>query len=115
MPKVRANDRTNKARKIKPALTPLAQESQLQSLAVDLAMQKLMDGSASSQLICLILKGAMEKDRLEKEKLEQENELLRAKTKAVESGQRIEELYERAMRAMRQYSGDGDYDDDSNI
>ena len=45
------------------------------------------------------------------EKLEKENELLRAKTEAIQSAQRMEELYEKAINAMRDYGGMGDEDD----
>ena len=113
MPKVRkGNAVEDGGKKLRPALTPVNQENQLRSLAIDLAVKKLMDGTASSQLICQILKSTTEKDRLEVEKLENEIEHLRAKTKSVESGHRIEELYEKAMRAMKFYSGNGDYDDE---
>lgn len=113
MPKVRAVSKSEDgSKKLRPALNPVNQENQLRSLAVDLAVKKLMDGTASSQLICQILKSTTEKDRLEVEKLENEIEHLRAKTKSVESGHRIEELYEKAMRAMKYYSGNGDSDDD---
>ena len=119
MPKARARSNTDNINsKYRPALTPAARENQLIALSTDLAEQKLRDGTASSQLIVHFLKLATEKERLEREKLEKENELLRAKTKAVESGQRIEELYEKAMRAMRSYSGNWDEaedDDDSDF
>ena len=45
------------------------------------------------------------KERLEKEKLEEENKLLRARTEALQSSKKIEELYENAISAMRRYSG----------
>ena len=46
------------------------------------------------------------KEQLEREKLEKENELLKAKTEAIQSAQRVEELYSNALEAMRRYSGD---------
>ena len=112
MSKGRTSSASGEPKKIRPALTPLAQENQLISLGVDLAMKKLMDGTASSQLICQVLKLASDKERLEREKLEHENELLRAKTKAIESGRKVEELYDKAMRAFSAYQGDGDFDED---
>ena len=48
---------------------------------------------------------------LEREKLEQENELLRARTEALQSAQRVEELYTNALNAMRTYSGKENPDD----
>lgn len=95
----------------RPALTPEARENQLVSLAVDLAEQQLRDGTASSQVITHYLKLGSTKASLEKEKLERENELLRAKTENLESAKRVEELYKEALDAMKIYSGSGDYYD----
>lgn len=92
-------------RKIRPALTPEARENQLIALAIDRAEQQLLDGTASSQVITHYLKLGSTKERLEKEKLERENELLRAKTESLQSMQRIEELYTNALNAMRTYNG----------
>lgn len=102
---------SNQPRKNRPALTPEARENQLISLAVDLAEQQLRDGTASSQVISHYLKLGSTKASLEKEKLERENELLRAKTENLESAKRVEELYNEALNAMRNYSGIGDPDD----
>lgn len=92
-------------RKIKPASSPEARENQMISLAIDLAEQQLLDGTASSQVITHYLKLGSMREQLEKEKLEEENKLLRAKTEALESQKRTEELYQKALDAMRQYSG----------
>ena len=94
----------------RPALTPEARENQLISLAVDLAEQQLRDGTASSQVISHYLKLGSTRASLEKEKLERENELLRAKTENLESAKRVEELYKNALNAMRRYSGMDDTD-----
>lgn len=100
-------------RALKPALTPEARENQLISLAMDRAEEQLLEGTASSQVITHFLKLATTKAELEKEKLERENELLRAKTESIQSAQRIEELYENAIKAMQRYGGqsgdDGEY------
>ena len=99
--------------KCRPALTPEARESQLVSLAVDLAEQQLREGTASSQVIAHFLKIGSTRERLEREKLEQENKMLKAKTEVLESSKRVEELYAEALKAMKKYSGNGgsDYDD----
>jgi len=99
-------------RKLQPAQTPEAREQQLIGLAVDLAAQQLMDGTASSQVITHFLKLGTEKERLEREKLQKENELLRAKTESLESAKRIEELYAEAIRSMRAYGGYSTNDED---
>ena len=98
--------------KMRPALTPEARENQLVSLAVDLAEQQLRDGTASSQVITHYLKLGSSKERLEKEKLEEENKLLKAKTESIKSQKRVEELYSEALKAMRNYSGKGGQDEE---
>ena len=109
MAKVKGN--SGSSRKMRPALTPEARENQLVSLAVDLAEQQLRDGTASSQVITHYLKLGSTKERLEKEKLEEENKLLRAKTESIQSQKKVEELYLEALNAMRSYAGQGDPDE----
>ena len=100
-----------------PAMTPEDQEDQLISLAVDLAVKRLREGTASNQLVSEIIKLGTTKERLAKEKLQRENEMLRAKTEAIEASKRNVEMYEAALKAMRDYSGvsaieeDDDYED----
>jgi hypothetical protein len=98
-----------------PALDPEARENQLIAQAINLAEEKLLDGTASNQLIIHYLKLGSTKERLEKEKLEKENELLKAKTNALESQRRTEELYAEAIAAITRYSGhyedEEDYDE----
>lgn len=97
-------------KKLRPGLTPESRENQMIALAVDLAEKQLIEGTASSQVITHFLKLGSTKERLEKEKLEEENKLLRAKTEALQSAKRVEELYSDAIAAMRKYSGNGDSD-----
>ena len=91
----------------RPGLTPEAREGQLVSLAINLAEEQLRNGTASSQVITHYLKLGSTKEKLEREKLERENELLRAKAKALESQEKTEELYREAIKAMKLYSGYG--------
>ena len=102
---------TKSTKAIRPALTPEARENQMIALAVDLAEQQLREGTASSQVITHYLKLGSTKERLEKEKLEEENKLLRAKTENIKSMKRSEELMEEALKAFRQYNGQVDKDD----
>ena len=99
------------SRKMRPASTPEAREKQLISLAVDLAEQQLRDGTASSQVITHYLKMGSFKEKLERERLEEENKLLRAKTEQLRSQKSSEELYAKALKAMGIYSGQGEPDD----
>ena len=95
----------------RPALSPEARENQMISLAVDLAEKQLLEGTASSQVVTHFLKLATTKASLEKQKLERENELLKAKTESLQSAQRIEELYDKAIKAMQRYGGHGEEDE----
>lgn len=97
---------------MRPALTPEARENQLIALAVDEAEKRLLNGTASSQLICHFLKMGSPRERLERERLEEENKKLRAQTEAIESQKNIEALYKDAIQAMKRYSGNGDVPDD---
>lgn len=99
-------------RKIRPALTLEAKENQCIALAYDLVQQRLLDGTATSQETTHFLKLGSSKDRIEKEILERQKELITAKTEALQSARRVEELYADAIAAMRRYSGHGDYDED---
>lgn len=100
----------NPPRRRPPATTPEAKENQLIALAYDQAEKELMNGKASSQVITHFLKLGSQKERKELLLLEQEIELKKAKTESIQSAKRIEELYNKAVRAMSDYSG-GDEDD----
>lgn len=99
-------------RRLKPGITPEAREDQLISYAIDLAEKQLIEGTASSQVITHYLKLGSTKERIEKEILEKQKELIEAKTENLKSAKRIEELYENALNAMRNYSGNGSNDDE---
>ena len=90
-------------RKQRPGITIEERENQLIGLAVDLAEQKLLDGTASNQLIVHYLKLGSTKERLEREMMEEQKKLLEAKTEALQSQKRVEELYANAIDAMRSY------------
>lgn len=81
------------------------------SLAIDLAERQLLEGTASSQVITHFLKLGSTKERLEKEILEQQRELMEAKTQAIQSTKRVEELYDKAMAAFRRYNGTAEDED----
>jgi hypothetical protein len=89
-----------------PAMTPEEREQQLTALAYDLVEQRLLDGTATSQETTFFLKLGGERERLEKEKLRNENLLLEARKEQIGKGDRMEELLERAVRAFKGYSGE---------
>ena len=103
----------NSPRKRPPATTPEGRENQLISLAMDLVEKRLLAGTASSQETTHFLKLGSTKERLEKDILEKQKDLITAKTESIQSAKRVEELYVNALNAMRRYSGDrrGEEDD----
>ena len=106
--KVKANSTSNSTRKKRrPPLSPEARENQMISYAMDLVEQRLLDGSASSQETTHFLKLGSMKNRLEMEKLQEENKLIKAKVENLKSQARQEELFEKAINAMRSYAGQG--------
>lgn len=88
----------------RPALTPEARENQMIALAVDLAEEQLRNGTASSQVVTHYLKLGSSKEKLEKEILEKQKELIEAKTQTLQSAKRSEELFADALSAMKKYS-----------
>lgn len=102
-------------RKRRPATTPEARENQLISLAYDLVEQRLIDGTATSQETTHFLKLGSTKERIERDILERQKELITAKTEALKSAKRVEELYDAAIKAMRSYAGQAQEEDDEEI
>ena len=105
--------KSTKNRKIRPALSPEARENQLIALATDFVEQRLLDGTASSQETTYFLKQGSVKTRYEIEKLKEENALLKAKTESIQSQKNIEELYNKAIKALKSYSGRSEEEDNN--
>lgn len=112
MAKVKITNTDSSSTKIRPALTPEARENQLIYLATELAEKQLREGSASSQVITHYLKLGTAKEKIERDILEKQKDLLVAKTEAIQSAKRVEELYTEAIAAMRRYSGHGADEDE---
>ena len=112
MAKVKTTTTSDKSQKMRPALTPEAREAQLIYMATELAAQQLRDGTASSQVITHFLKLGTEKERIEREILEKQKDLISAKTQALADAADMKQLYTDAIKAMRRYSGNGDMDDE---
>lgn len=112
MKKAKVKNQLESPKRMRPALSPEAREKQMISLAVDLAEQQLLDGTASSQVITHYLKLGSTRERIENEIKEKQKELISAKTEAIQSAKRIEELYTDALNAMKNYSGQEGPEDD---
>lgn len=103
-----------RTRRQAPPRSPEAQESMLINLAMQQAAEQLQSGKASSQVVTHFLRLGTEKARLEREKLEAEVELARAKAENLESQRNSEELFQRALDAFRSYgssAGDNYYEE----
>lgn len=88
-----------------PAKTLEDREKQLVALAVELAERQIRNGTASAQVLTHFLKLGTTNNRLEQERLRHENALLEAKTEQIRASARSDEMYEKAIKAMRSYSG----------
>lgn len=84
-------------------------------LADQLAEKQLREGTASAQVITHYLKLGSSRERLEQEKLSLETRLVEAKTEQIAGQQRQEELFVKAIRAMRTYQGQADPMDDDEL
>ena len=103
--------------KSRPAISPEARENQLISLAYDVAEERLRNGTATSQEVVHFLRLGSMKERKELELMQKKNELMAAKTEALQSAKKIEELYSDAISAFKTYRGVSNEvnDDDSDL
>lgn len=104
----RAKQDESRQRRRKPATSPQERELEIASAAYDLAAEQIEMGTASSQVITHFLKMGSTRERLERQKIDHENELLKVKRENIEAQTRIEELYVEAIGAMRSYRGTTD-------
>lgn len=115
-PRKETSEETPEPRR-RPATTLDARENQMIALSVDLAEKQLREGTASAQVITHFLRLGTSRERLEQRKLLKEVDVLEQRAEAMASAQRVEELYGKALDAMRSYAGmdpikDDDDDDD---
>lgn len=97
----------------RPGLTPEAEDNELIALAIRQAKQQLKDGTASSQLVHHFVQRGSPKARLEQKKLEREIALIDAKIESLKQADHMEELYNNAINALKEYSGrDVEYEDE---
>lgn len=99
------------------AKTSSAREQEMIALAMDLTEQQLRDGTISSQNQNLLVKSGLGRERLERQRLEQENIKLRAQVDQIKAASQSDELLNKVLSALRVYSGqvDPDADTDENI
>lgn len=68
-----------------PSISPDVDKRRMRSLAMSNLLNRLEDGTATSQMISLAMSISSEKEEMELEKLKNENALLVAKREALES------------------------------
>lgn len=106
MPKVvKKSDASEIKSASRPPMSQEAQENLMISLAMQCAEKQLREGTASAQVITHYLKLGSSKERLEKEILEKQKNLIDAKTNNINSNGEAKELYEKALEAFRRYAG----------
>lgn len=110
MPPRKEPNQDQTAPRRQPATTPKDREQQMIAYADQLAEQQILAGTASSQVITHYLKLGTSRERLEQEKLKQENLRLEAQIAHLKSQQRSEELMEEVLEKMRLYAGVDDED-----
>jgi hypothetical protein len=99
-------------KKTPPGKTVEARERQLIALSYDVAEKQMRSGQITSQVLTHFLKMGASTAALEKEKLQHETALLKAKTNALISEKTKEELFTQAIEAFRKYSGQKGVGDD---
>lgn len=89
-----------------PALTDTGRSRQIAAYAMDLAEERIRNGTASNQLLVKFLDcvGIGDKEQLQIRKLKKEIELLEAKTEAIKSEKDTQLLYTQAIEAMKRYT-----------
>lgn len=90
-------------RKIEPAATPEEREQQIIALAIERIEQRILDGTATGQELIHFAKMGSQKNRLEMERLREENQLLKAKTESIKSEKLVAEMFAEAIAAMKSY------------
>lgn len=96
---------TQQPRALRPTLSPEAQEQRMISLAMKVAEERLLNGTASAQEVVYFLKLGSTREQLEKVKLENEIAYRRAQTDTLRQAETNEKLYSDAIEAMSRYSG----------
>ena len=108
-PKTNMNQGTKN--KIKPPESMDEAEKLGISMAYNLVLQRLQDGSATSQETTHFLKLATQQAKNENELARARIEKEKAQAEAIKKSDHDNDLYERALNAFRGYSGQDVYDD----
>lgn len=107
--------KTSKKRRGRPPTSPKEREDEMINLAMKLAEEQLRDGTATPSVIVHYLKLGSTRGMIENDMLEKKSQLLTAQKEKLEADKRVEELYTKALEAMRVYGGEPDDDEPVDI
>lgn len=98
------------------ARTDKSRTRRLVNLATDLVEERMRTGKATAAEIIHYLRLGSESSKLEEDLLRERTKMVKAKTKAIQTGEHIEALYADAKNAMTRYNynhpeEDDDFDD----
>lgn len=96
----------------RPSSSPEERENRLIALSYDQAESMLKSGRASSQLVTHFVKQGSPTERLKREQLEKQNELLDAKIKAYNSMSDSAVAMNEVLAALKSYSGQTGVEED---
>lgn len=103
-----ANARSGTKSKAHADRSPEARENRLISMAMDLAEERMRNGTATAQEVTHFLKLGSVKSRVEIEKLELEKKLVEAKTENIKAQKEMTAMFSNAVAAMKKYTGNMD-------
>lgn len=98
-------DEPRAPRRRSPARTPEERESLITAKALNLIEDQIDDGTVGQTVLAIYAKYGSERERLEREKLRNENEVLKQKVKTMEQAIDVKNLMEDALYAFKGYSG----------
>ena len=107
--------KTKRKSRGRPPTTPKEREDEMINLAMNLAEEQLRNGTATPSVIVHYLKLGSTRGIIENDMLSKKSQLLSAQKDKIESDKKVEELYSRAIDAMRLYGGQTDDDEPIDI
>lgn len=101
----REDDEHRAPRRRSPARTPEERESILISKSLNLIERQIDDGSVSATVLTQYAKLGSSREKLEQERLVNDNAVLRKKLETMEAAIDVKNLMEEALSAFRGYTG----------
>lgn len=102
---------TKRKKKLATARSPEARENQLINLAYEEAEERIRNGTATSQLLTFFLKLGTMREQMEMERLRSDLRVAEAKIRQMDSQNNLEEMFTKAINAMKRYGGEDEGDE----